>query len=80
MGDTRSYSYYVSNASLSTRLKTFVWLSGLRWAIEQCFEETKSVDHHAVGEILRTPAIRELMLTEIVIGIKQIIPSFPFTT
>ena len=23
-------------------LKTLVWLSGLRWAIEQCFEETKT--------------------------------------
>lgn len=36
------YSYYISNAPVSTRLKTFVWLSGVRWAIEQCFEETKS--------------------------------------
>jgi SRSO17 transposase len=26
----------------SMRLKTFVWLSGIRWAIEQCFEETKT--------------------------------------
>lgn len=37
-----TYSYYISNAPLSTRLKTFVWLSGLRWPIEQCFEETKT--------------------------------------
>jgi SRSO17 transposase len=36
------YSYYISNAPVSTKLSTFVWLSGLRWAIEQCFEETKS--------------------------------------
>ena len=36
------YSYYISNASTSTRLPLFVWLSGMRWAIEQCFEETKS--------------------------------------
>ncbi len=40
--DNPTYSYYISNAPLSTRLKTFVWLSGVRWAIEQCFEETKS--------------------------------------
>jgi SRSO17 transposase len=31
--------YYVSNASTSARLGLFVWLSGRRWAIEQCFEE-----------------------------------------
>lgn len=39
---TPTYSYFISNAPVSTRLKTFVWLSGIRWAIEQCFEETKS--------------------------------------
>jgi len=45
------YSYYISNAPISTRLKKFVWLSGLRWAIEQCFEETKTelgMDHYEV--------------------------------
>ena len=45
------YTYFLSNAPLSTRLKTFVWLSGLRWAIEQSFEETKEelgMDHYEV--------------------------------
>jgi SRSO17 transposase len=42
MGETPSYWYYISNAPLSARLPLFVWLSGLRWAIEQCFEETKT--------------------------------------
>ncbi len=37
-----SYSYFISNAPLSSRLNLFVWLSGLRWAIEQCFEEAKT--------------------------------------
>ena len=49
--DNRHYCYYISNAPLSTRLKTFVWLSGIRWAIEQCFEEAKSevgMDHYEV--------------------------------
>jgi len=36
------YSYFISNAPTNTRLKTFVWLSGMRWSIEQCFEETKT--------------------------------------
>jgi len=39
LGANREYSYYISNAPPSTRLKLFVWLSGVRWAIEQCFEE-----------------------------------------
>ena len=42
LGCNPTYYYYISNAPESTKLKTFVWLSGLRWAIEQCFEETKS--------------------------------------
>jgi SRSO17 transposase len=51
IGDNPEYSYYISNASTSTRLKTFVWLSGLRWAIEQCFRECKNelgMDHYEV--------------------------------
>ena len=46
-----TYSYFLSDAPLSTRLPTFVWLSGLRWPIEQCFEEAKSelgMDHYEV--------------------------------
>jgi len=51
IGKDPQYAYYISNASSSTRLKTLVWLSGLRWAIEQCFEETKTelgMDHYEV--------------------------------
>ena len=45
------FSYYISNAHASTPLRTFVWLSGLRWAIEQCFAEGKTelgMDHYEV--------------------------------
>jgi len=51
LGDDPQYSFFISNASSSMRLKTLVWLSGLRWAIEQCFEETKTelgMDHYEV--------------------------------
>ena len=51
LGDNPEYSYFISNASTSTRLKTFVWLSGLRWSIEQCFRECKQelgMDHYEV--------------------------------
>lgn len=42
LGAEPVYSYFISNAPRSTRLPVFVWLSGVRWAIEQCFEEAKS--------------------------------------
>jgi len=51
LGDNPEYSYFISNAPGSWRLKKLIWLSGLRWAIEQCFEETKSelgMDHYEV--------------------------------
>jgi SRSO17 transposase len=55
LGDDPQYSYFISNASSSTRLKKLVWLSGLRWAIEQCFEESKTelgMDHYEVRKFI----------------------------
>jgi len=63
LGANRQYSYYISNAPLSTRLRLFVWLSGVRWAIEQCFEEAKSelgMDHY---EVRKYPGWNHHMLT-----------------
>jgi SRSO17 transposase len=63
LGEGATYSYFISNANRSTRLKTFVWLSGVRWAIEQCFEEAKSdlgMDHY---EVRKLPGWRHHMLT-----------------
>ena len=57
------YSFFISNASTSTRLKEMVWLSGMRWAIEQCFEETKTelgMDHY---EVRKFPGWHHHMLT-----------------
>jgi SRSO17 transposase len=51
LGEKPIYRYFFSNAPLSTRLPTLVWLSGLRWAIEQCLEEGKmelGMDHYEV--------------------------------
>ncbi len=51
LGENPQYSYFITNAMSSTRLNTLVWLSGLRWAIEQCFQETKTelgMDHYEV--------------------------------
>jgi SRSO17 transposase len=42
MGAHPSSWYYVSNAPVSPRLPLFGWLSGLRWAIAQGFEEAKT--------------------------------------
>jgi len=41
VAENPEYYYYVSNAPVSTRLNTFVWLSGIRWSVEQCFQECK---------------------------------------
>jgi len=63
LGEGAAYSYFISNAGRSTRLKTFVWLAGVRWAIEQCFEEAKSdlgMDHY---EVRKFPGWRHHMLT-----------------
>lgn len=51
ISDNPTYSFYISNASVSTRLPIYVWLSGMRWPIEQCFEENKmelGMDHYEV--------------------------------
>lgn len=58
-----SYSFYISNAPRSTRLKTFVWLSGLRWAIEQCFEETKTELGMDQYEVRKYPGWNHHILT-----------------
>jgi SRSO17 transposase len=51
LGTDPVYSYAISHAPASTPLQTFVWLSSLRWAIEQCCEEGKTalgMAHYAV--------------------------------
>lgn len=47
----RRYRFYISNALLTTSLSAFVWLSGIRWAVGQCFEEARAelgMDHYEV--------------------------------
>jgi SRSO17 transposase len=63
MGASPSYWYYVSNAAVSTRLPLFVWLSGLRWAIEQCFEEAKTELGMDQYEVRKYPGWHHHMLT-----------------
>ena len=51
LGTEPSYAFAISNAPASTPLSTLVCLSGLRWAVEQCFEESKTelgMDHYEV--------------------------------
>jgi SRSO17 transposase len=42
LGATQTYWYDISNVPVRTRLPLFVWLSGVRGAIEQGVEETKT--------------------------------------
>ena len=63
VGVKKTYSYYISNAPVSTPLRTFVWLSGVRWAIEQCFEEAKTELGMAQYEVRKYPGWHHHMLT-----------------
>nr|WP_320011324.1 IS701 family transposase [uncultured Desulfobulbus sp.] len=57
------YSYFISNAPVSTKLEKFVWLSGLRWSIEQCFEETKTELGMDQYEVRKFPGWHHHILT-----------------
>ena len=51
VGAAPSYAYAISNAPVRTPLRTFVWRSGLRWAVAQCFAEGQTelgMDHYEV--------------------------------
>ena len=63
MSDEPRYSFYISNAPASTRLNVFVWLSGLRWSIEQCFEETKTELGMDQYEVRKFPGWHHHILT-----------------
>ena len=63
LGAAPSYTYAISNAPASTPLRTFVWLSGLRWAVEQCFEESKTELGMAHYEVRTYPGWHHHMLT-----------------
>ena len=63
MGVEPTSAYYISNAPASTPLRTFVWLSGLRWAVEQCFEEGKTELGMAHYEVRKYPGWHHHMLT-----------------
>jgi len=63
VGTEPSDAFAISNAPASTPLSTLVWLSGLRWAVEQCFEESKTelgMDHY---EVRKYPGWHHHMLT-----------------
>src|SRR5262244_1829627 len=63
LGASPTYSYYFSNAPASTPLRLFVWLSGVRWAIEQGFEETKTELGMAHYEVRKYPGWHHHILT-----------------
>jgi SRSO17 transposase len=62
LGAEPRYAYAISNAPRSTSLSTFVWLSGRRWAIEQCFEECKGEVGMAHYEVRKYPGWYHHML------------------
>jgi SRSO17 transposase len=58
-----TYAYAISNAPASIPLRTLVWLSGIRWAVEQCFEEGKTELGMAHYEVRKYPGWHHHMLT-----------------
>ena len=69
--------YYISNAPESTPLRLFVWLSGIRWAIEQSFEETKTELGMAHYEVRKYPGWHHHMLTSYVGAFLSVAPETP---
>jgi len=63
LGADPVYSYAISHAPASTPWRTFVWLSGVRWAIEPCFEEGKTALGMAHYEVRKYPGWHHHMLT-----------------
>jgi len=61
--DKKQYRYHISNAPLSTGLPTFVWLSGIRWAVGQCFGETKTESGSDHYEVRKYPGWNHHILT-----------------
>jgi SRSO17 transposase len=60
--DKKDYWFFISNAPRSTRMEVFVWLSGIRWAIEQSFEEAKGEVGMDQYEVRKYPAWNHHML------------------
>ncbi len=56
-------AFYISNAPESAPLRLFVWFSGIRWAVEQSFEETKPELGMAHDEVRKYPGWHRHMLT-----------------
>lgn len=63
LGKDPEYSFFIGNPNASARLETLVWLSGLRWAIEQCFEETKTELGMDQYEVRKLPGWTHHILT-----------------
>src|ERR671932_385243 len=63
LGAEPSDAFAISNAPASTPLSTLVWLSGLRWAVEQCFEEGKTELGMAHYEVRKYAGWHHHMLT-----------------
>jgi SRSO17 transposase len=66
LGAHPTYAYSISNAPASTPLRLFVWFSGIRWAIEQCVEETKTELGMAHYEGRKYPGWHHHLLTGMV--------------
>ena len=63
LGGEPTYAYSISHAPASPPLGPFVWLSGLRWAVEQCCEEGKTALGMAHDAVRKYPGWHHHRLT-----------------
>jgi SRSO17 transposase len=62
-GANPTYAFSISNAPESAPLRLFVWLSGIRWAVEQSFEATKTELGMAHDEVRKYPGWHRHLVT-----------------
>jgi hypothetical protein len=55
VGATPEYAYEMSHAPVSTPWRLLVWRSGVRWAMEQCWEESQTALGRAPYELRTSP-------------------------
>lgn len=63
LGASPPYSSSISHAPASPPLRLFVWCSGLRWALEQCCEETHTALGMAHSAVRQYPGWHHHLLT-----------------
>ena len=77
LGAESRYAYAISHAPIRTPLSTFVWLSGRRWAIEQCFAQGKGEAGMDQYEVRKYPGWQHHLLMSMLAHFFFVAPQTP---